>query len=106
MSSSFRSTCLSSLSVVALLAISTVHPMNGQVLYGSVVGTITDQSDAVVPNAAVTLVNRDTGQSKEVVTNESGRYSLVNVLPGRYDLKIVAKGFRAYAQTDIEVSPN
>jgi hypothetical protein len=83
-----------------------VRPAAAQVLYGSVIGTITDQSESVIPSAAVTVVNKDTGLSKEVLTDDGGRYSLVNVLPGRYDLKIVAKGFRSYAQTDVEVSPN
>jgi len=81
-------------------------PMKAQVLYGSVIGTITDQSDSVIPGAALTLTSKETGVSREVTTDGGGRYSFVNVLPGRYDVKVVAKGFRAYAQTDFEVSPN
>ncbi|HXK04445.1 MAG TPA: carboxypeptidase-like regulatory domain-containing protein, partial [Verrucomicrobiae bacterium] len=83
-----------------------VRPTPAQVLYGSVVGTVTDQSDAVVPNATVTLTSKDTGLGKEAQTDTGGRYSLVNVLPGRYDIKVSAKGFRAFSVTDFEVSPN
>src|SRR5258708_5550827 len=83
-----------------------VRPAGAQVLYGSVIGTVTDQSESVVPGAVVTLSNRSTGASKEMLTDDGGRYSLVNLLPGRYDLKIVAKGFRTYSQTDLEGSPN
>src|SRR5215475_10943841 len=84
----------------------TTHPATAQVLYGSVIGTITDQSDAVVPDAAITLTNRETGVAKEAASDSQGRYSLPNILPGRYDLKVTGKGFRTHAQTDIEVSPN
>jgi len=37
------------------------RPAAAQVLYGSVIGTITDQSDAVVPDSTVTLTSKDTG---------------------------------------------
>ena len=77
-----------------------------QVLYGSVVGVVTDPSEAAVAGAAVTLTNKQTGQSREVVTDESGRYSLINILPGTYDLRVAAKGFRTSARVDIPVSPD
>ena len=90
----------------AALCALAVRPASAQVLYGSVVGTVTDQSESVVPGATVTLTGKETGTTKEGTTDVGGRYSLVNVLPGRYDLKVVAKGFRTYTQTDIDVSPN
>jgi len=82
------------------------HPANAQVLYGSVIGSITDQSEAAVPNAAVTLISKDTGTSRQAASDQDGRYTFVNVLPGRYDVKVVGKGFRTYAVQDIEVTPN
>ena len=84
----------------------TAPPLTAQVLYGSVVGTITDQTDAVVPGALITVTNRQTGLSRDVTADGSGRFSFVNVIPGRYDFKVVAKGFRQYTQTDFEVTPN
>jgi len=92
--------------IFTTLCVIGVRPVTAQVLYGSVIGTITDQSDSVIPGGTVTLTSKETGLSKEASTDEGGRYSLVNVLPGRYDLKVVAKGFRTYVQTDVEVSPN
>lgn len=83
-----------------------VRPASAQVLYGSVVGTVTDQSDAVVPNATVTLTSKGTGITRNGSTDDGGRYSFVNVLPGQYDIKVSAKGFRTFSQSDLEVSPN
>src|SRR6516162_5566390 len=79
---------------------------SAQVLYGSIVGTVMDQSNAVIPNASVALTNKRTGLSREIVADDSGRYSIVNVLPGVYDLKVTAKGFRTYAQVDLSISPD
>ena len=72
-----------------ILCAAAVRPATAQVLYGSVIGTVTDQSDSVIPGATVTLTNKDTGLAKEVSTDLGGRYSQVNVLPGRYDIEIV-----------------
>jgi hypothetical protein len=81
-------------------------PARAQVLYGSVLGTITDPSGSVVPNAKVTLSSKEAGSAKETTTDEAGRYSFVNVLPGKYDIKAVATGFRTLNEADIDVSPN
>src|ERR1044072_840345 len=88
------------------LCLVAVRPATAQVLYGSVVGTVTDSSESVIPGATVTLTSKETGLAKEATTDVGGRYSVVNVLPGRYDLKVTAKGFRTFAVTDTEVSPN
>lgn len=91
---------------VFLTASGDVMPAAAQVLYGSVVGVVTDPSEAAVAGAAVTLTNKQTGQSREALTDDNGRYSLINILPGTYDLKVEAKGFRVSARLDIPVSPD
>src|SRR5438270_5950336 len=94
------------LSLFALCCGVAVQPATAQVLYGSVVGTVSDQSDAVVPGATVTLTSKETGTSRTAETDGGGRYSFVNVLPGSYDVKVTAKGFRTLTQQNLDVSPN
>jgi Carboxypeptidase regulatory-like domain/TonB dependent receptor-like, beta-barrel len=77
---------------------------SAQVLYGSVVGNVKDSSGASMPGAAVTVTNKATGLTRDTTTNEDGSYSLVNILPGSYDLKVSLQGFREYVKTDVPIS--
>ena len=78
----------------------------GQVLYGSVIGTVTDQTGAVVPDATVTVKNTNTGLTREVTTNASGFYAIRNLLEGTYDLTVNKSGFRPSTQKGVGVSIN
>ena len=91
---------------MALFCGPAVQPAAAQVLYGSVIGTVTDQSDSVVPGATVTLTSKGTAASRTAETDGAGRYSFVNVAPGEYDVKVTAKGFRTSSQQGLDVSPN
>src|SRR5258707_951636 len=79
---------------------------HAQVLYGSLVGAVTDPSGAAIPSAAITLTNKETGVSRDLKTDDGGRYSAVNVLPGKYNIKVVVQGFRTFTETDIDITPN
>ncbi len=92
--------------LTALLLAAMTQPAAAQVLYGSIVGSVEDQTGALVPKATVTVTHKTTGVSRETTTDEAGRYSLVNLLPGPYDLKVTAGGFRPFTQTDVAVSVN
>jgi hypothetical protein len=87
-----------------LLALTAVA--SAQVLYGSITGNVSDQSGAVVPGATVTITNQGTGQVRETMTNEDGSYTITNVLPGAYDLKITKQGFSTYTETGVNVTAN
>jgi hypothetical protein len=90
-----------------LLALtSLLHSANAQVLYGSVTGNVSDQSGAVVPGASITITNQGTGQVREAMTNEDGSYTITNVLPGLYDLKVTKQGFTTYTETGLTITAN
>ena len=60
---------------------------------GTIAGTVTDQSGAVVPNVTATLTDTATNISRTTVTNDAGRYVFVNVEPGMYDMNFAKAGF-------------
>ena len=90
--------------LLALTAL--LQPINAQVLYGSVTGNVSDQSGAVVPGATVTITNQGTGQVREAMSNEDGTYTILNVLPGVYDLKVTKQGFATYTETGLTITAN
>src|SRR5712691_7003147 len=71
---------------------------SAQVLYGSIVGTVTDQTNSVVPKTLVTVTNTSTGLSRQVSTDDAGYYSIPNLLQGKYDLSVSASGFKPLTQ--------
>src|SRR5579862_2323480 len=96
----FRTERVLALPVVLLVFVagSMYTPVYGQTLYGSLVGTVTDPSGGVIPNATISVVDTLTGQSREEVTDSGGRYSLVNLVPGTYTVKVISKGFKNVEQ--------
>ena len=60
---------------------------------GSVTGTVTDPTGAVVAGATVTATNKATGTTRKLSTGEEGNYSVENLVPGEYEVKVEAKGF-------------
>lgn len=78
----------------------------GQGLYGSLVGTVTDPSGSVVPHATVVAKDAAQGQNRQETTDDSGRYNIVNVIPGTYVVTIAAPGFRTTEQTNVVITPN
>lgn len=79
---------------------------SAQVLYGSLVGNIADQNGAVIAGATVTITNKATGQTREAMTNSDGEFSIINVLPGEYDLKASKQGFTTHTKTGLIVTAN
>ncbi|MCU1222029.1 MAG: TonB-dependent receptor plug [Edaphobacter sp.] len=61
---------------------------------GSIQGTITDPSGAVVPGAKITITGTETGTVKIVTADSSGFYSVGPLNPGEYSVNIVAPGFQ------------
>jgi hypothetical protein len=62
---------------------------------GSIVGTVTDQTGAVIPNANITVTNVDTGLKFEAKSNNSGEFQIPAVPRGNYRAEVMATGFQS-----------
>jgi hypothetical protein len=62
---------------------------------GTILGTVTDPSEAAVSGAKVTITNKDTGQVSNFVTNSTGNYSSGPLTPGNYLVRVEAGGFKS-----------
>ncbi|HEU0121197.1 MAG TPA: carboxypeptidase-like regulatory domain-containing protein, partial [Bryobacteraceae bacterium] len=71
---------------------------------GTVTGLVVDPSGAAVPNAAIFLKNTDTNVESRSQSNDAGVYVFANVLPGDYQLRVEAKGFKQLATSPFPVA--
>ena len=81
--------------VIALLALLFIGtPVLAQTAFGTITGTITDPSGAVIPNVAVILTNTATGQIRNATTNSTGYFSAPALPPGPYSVDAKITGFQ------------
>jgi hypothetical protein len=92
---------------ISLAAISaflfTSLPLGGQGITGTILGVVTDPSNAGVGKAVVKITNVDTNQSNEVQTDSNGNYELPLLKPGAYRVAVSAPGFRALVREGIRL---
>jgi Carboxypeptidase regulatory-like domain len=88
--------------LLCLLLLATAT-LRAQQTSGSAVGTVTDNTGAVVGGATVTLTDVDTGDHRTATTNSSGDYQFVNLIPGNYRLDIENTGFKHFIRTNVVV---
>ncbi|HTF61960.1 MAG TPA: TonB-dependent receptor [Edaphobacter sp.] len=79
--------------VAVCLLLAGSRGMHAQAVYGSLYGTVTDTSGAVVKGATVTVTNAAKGITQSAQTNESGAWSVAHLIPDSYDVKVEAPSF-------------
>src|SRR5437868_6811770 len=80
--------------MLALLSFAAALLAQTTVGTGSLVGTVTDPSGAVVNGAKVTITNSATGQAINATSNQSGTYNSGALTPGNYKVQVASQGFR------------
>ena len=75
-----------------------------QVVGGSITGTVKDDSRGAIPEASVTVKNRETGAERKGVTDEAGRYTIFSIAIGRYDVIAEKTGFATGGRTGIQLA--
>ena len=91
----FLTSCL----VFIIVALS----LSAQTNRGSIVGTITDNTGAIIPGAIVTVTNVGTNQSQKVTTSNDGAYSVTLLDPVVYRITVEAQGFKKTIIKDVKV---
>src|SRR4051812_41749772 len=72
-----------------------------QVASGTITGTVHDSSGAVVQGAKVALLQKETSESREVVTNEHGEFNASNLHIGQYSVTVTMNGFKSQVFNDV-----
>ena len=85
--------------LLALLALPKL--VNGQGANATLLGTITDVTGASVPDASVQVTNVNTGVKQTVKTDSQGRYTVVDLIVGSYEVQASAMGFQTVVRRGI-----
>lgn len=92
---------LGGVSLVAMLTLAAL--LHASLDRGIIQGTVRDASGAVVPNAKVTITSVDRTVSQAVTTNATGFYSVVQLVPGTYGVRVELPGFALSETTGVVV---
>jgi outer membrane receptor protein involved in Fe transport len=94
------------LPVVLLIALMMPQSARAQVLYGSLTGHVSDAAGAAVPGATVTIIHKETGKSREGVTDSNGSYDFATVQAGTYTIRVTKTGFKTVTRENVIVTLN
>jgi hypothetical protein len=85
-----------------VVAVLSVDPsLSAQTSQGRILGTVVDQSGALITQAKVTITNTATNVSRTVITSSAGEYTAPNLDPGLYTVSAEAKGFKKTVSTPL-----
>ena len=86
------------------LAILAGFALRAQTTTGSVVGVVTDATNAAIPSAAVSLTNTETSDRRTARTDGTGAYQFLILPPGYYRLEVETTGFKRFTRNGIQVT--
>jgi hypothetical protein len=79
-------------------------PASGQIRSGTITGTVTDGTGAVVPKVEVVVTNQETNVATTAITTEAGIYTAPYLPAGSYTVTVTTPGFASYRQVDIPLA--
>src|SRR5579864_1544853 len=74
-----------------------------QTIFGTILGTVTDPSGAVMPNVVITVTNQGEDISREVRSDAQGNYQAENMKAGLYTISAKATGFKDMVLADVRL---
>ena len=98
-----RARSLAAIVLILFVAILACSPTARSQTTADILGTVTDSSGAVIPNAQVVLTNLATGVAQQTHTNNAGDYLFTLVLNGTYSVKVAAPGFKAFSVSSVQL---
>jgi hypothetical protein len=92
--------------LMIIATILSTAPVSGQTSNGTVLGTITDSSHAVIPSVQVALTDTGTNSRRTAETNSAGYFVFANLAPGTYRVDVEQPGFQKTVRSDIGLDAN
>src|SRR5262245_12721476 len=91
--------------VLAFLTAAILFPASlaAQAVTGTILGTVTDDTGAMLPGATITLTHNETGRARVVVADNSGQFTAPSLPTGTYTLAAELAGFKSISIPDIRL---
>src|SRR5712692_10039683 len=96
-----RSLAMQKWKSIAFGLVATVAALFGQGNTGSIVGTVTDPSGALIPGVEIAITNLNTGVSTPATTDSAGAFAARYIVAGVYKVQATATGFRPFLRDGI-----
>ena len=90
--------------LVAVSAFAIAPRTLAQTVTGTIVGTVLDAQGAVIPNAAISARNRETGLERTATSDGSGEFTVTSVPAGPYDVTVTAPGFQQTVRSGVTMT--
>ncbi len=90
--------------IAAAIILSVFVTARAQSFRGSIVGTVTDQTQAPIPDAKVTVKNQATGLTRTTVSGDAGQFSISELPIGPYTVTVEKEGFGVVSQPEVAVN--
>jgi uncharacterized membrane protein len=74
-----------------------------QTTAGRILGTLTDQSGAAVAGATVVVTDVQRGLTRTITADDSGAYTVADLQPGNYKIRVAARGFKSVERTNVQI---
>ncbi len=74
-----------------------------QAVTGTILGTVTDTTGAIIPGATITLTHAGTGLTRTVVSDSAGEYTVPSLPTGKYRVTAELSGFKTVTQPDVDL---
>jgi hypothetical protein len=72
--------------------------------FGRILGTVTDQTGAVLPGATVTVIDTERGVARNLTTDAAGEYNAPTLIPGTYTIRVEANGFKRLDRQNVALA--
>ena len=92
--------------LLALLILTTGISASAQNNKGAIVGSVRDINEALVAKAQIKVTSAKTGEVRDTETNDEGTFTVTNLEPGTYDVKVLAPGFQPVTFKALQVETN
>src|ERR1700722_10998630 len=90
--------------IAAVVGVTCSIEAAAQVAGGTIMGTVTDKTGAVVQNAHITIVNTANSITREVTANDDGAFNAPNLTPSSYLVRVEAAGFKTEVRDNVRIN--